>query len=134
MNSNNRPKLSQLILLLAVLPILPAAIVWTITVTNFDHRPSLWSLGLLPAFYIISAVATSVLAAPLFYVLGRLGLVNRWTTYISGALIGMLVVIVVTIPNLPGIGEIGLYSGIGLVTSIVFWAFYAHIQNSQTDQ
>lgn len=80
--------------------------------------------GLLPIFYLFSALATVIFGVPIFLLLNRYRFIRWWSTTGFGMLIGAIVMVVFVFPNaveLKGLVTMVLMGG---VSAFSFWAIW----------
>ncbi len=78
--------------------------------------------GLLTYGYLVSAMLTGFVAAPLYLVFRRRGWIHWWSTAAVGALIGSGVVVLLRLPNAPEAQNFLLYVPAGSLAGLAFWA------------
>lgn len=74
--------------------------------------------------YMVSAAAAALLGAPIFFSLRRINLVRWWSALVAGFAIGVVMAVLVRLPNLAHAQEIILMGIEGAVAGLVFWAIW----------
>jgi hypothetical protein len=74
--------------------------------------------------YLVSAAATALLGAPIFFSLLRVNLVRWWSALLVGFGIGAFMALLVRLPNLAHASEIVLLGAEGAVAGLVFWTIW----------
>jgi len=75
-------------------------------------------------FYLVSAAATALLGAPIFFSLLRINLVRWWSALVAGFVVGAVAAILVRLPNLAHAREIMLFGLEGAASGFVFWLIW----------
>ncbi len=75
-------------------------------------------------FYLVSAAATALLGAPIFFSLLRINLVRWWSALVAGFVVGAVVAVLLRLPNLAHVREIMLLGLEGAVSGFVFWVIW----------
>ena len=75
-------------------------------------------------FYLVSAAATALLGAPIFFSLLRINLVRWWSALVAGFVVGAVVAVLLRPPNLAHVREIMLLGLEGAVSGFVFWVIW----------
>jgi LytS/YehU family sensor histidine kinase len=81
--------------------------------------------GLLAYGYLVSAILTGLIAAPLFVLFRRRGWIRWWSAAAVGALIGLGLVVLLRLPNPPEAQNFLLYVPAGGLAGLGFWGIRA---------
>jgi hypothetical protein len=81
--------------------------------------------GLLAYGYVVSAILTVLVAAPLYVLFRRRGWIRWWSAAAVGAVIGSAVVVLLRLPNAPEAENFMLYVPAGGIAGLGFWAIRA---------
>jgi len=65
-----------------------------------------WQLGLVPVYFVFSAVAVALVGLPLYFALRSMRLVTWWSSLVAGAFGGALVSLVIRLPSAPAPGDL----------------------------
>jgi hypothetical protein len=82
------------------------------------------TLGFLALFYVISAAVMAVFAIPAFFLLLHFRFVNWWTTVVAGFGIGIIVGVVITLPNSTHPHDLMTPGIIGGAAAFSFWLIW----------
>jgi hypothetical protein len=85
---------------------------------RFDFEAA---LGALPVFFFFSALVTALLGVPSFLVLFRLRLVRWWSALATGLSIGILVGLLLRIPNAVQVRDLLVMGTTGGISALAFW-------------
>jgi hypothetical protein len=78
-------------------------------------------LGLTFTFFFFSFGAAVLFGIPLFLLLLRLKLVRWWSALVSGAIVGLLVAVIVRLPNGLDPKDLAVDVPLGALAAVVFW-------------
>ena len=75
-------------------------------------------------FYPYSAAATALLGVPTFLLFRRFSLVNIWSALLGGFCDGVLVDIVISLPNPPDVRSALMFGAMAALAAFVFWSIW----------
>lgn len=107
----------------AIAPLGAAAAMSTMTRVS-GHLDLLAAMGLLPVFYVFAAAPTLLIGVPLYVILSRYERVNVVTTVIAGGVVGVVAACMLRCPAMPEAGDLRNCVGIGILSSLMFWAVW----------
>lgn len=87
-------------------------------------------LGLIPILYSASICVVAVLGLPSFLILNRFRLVSLFSSLVTGLLIGVLVAMVVTLPNSVTFHDASVMGFVGALSAFSFWQIWKHGRDS----
>jgi len=112
----------------ATVGLFAAPLVPTIASTFFGGTESADLLSLLygaSLFYVLALVLGGFLGLPLFYLLGRLRLVNVWACVLAGFLAGAISALLVIALAGVGTNAVLIYGCQGAGAAALFWVFWS---------
>lgn len=80
-----------------------------------------WQLGLIPVFFVFSAVAVALIGLPMYFALRAMRLITWWSSLIAGCLGGALVSLVLHLPSAPSPSNFLVDCPVGAASAFVFW-------------
>ncbi len=110
------------VLAFLVAPVLPAVVLATISPSLTDGKLGP-ILGFVLVFYWFALMAGLLIGGPVFWALRRYNLVSAWTAVPSGALVGILVLVLINPPS-PDWDLAALYSSMGAASALAFWLLW----------
>jgi hypothetical protein len=110
------------VLAFLVAPVLPAVVLATISPSLTDGKLGP-ILGFVLVFYWFALMASLLIGGPVFWVLRKYNLVSVWTAVPSGALVGVLVLVLIS-PTSPEWEFAALYSSMGAASALAFWLLW----------
>ena len=114
-----------------VAPLISSLLAAVLTRTTRSGIPDpIVVLGLIPVMYSASICVVAVLGIPSFLILNRFRRVSWFSSVISGLLIGLLVAMVVTLPNLVTLHDALVMGSIGALSALSFWQIWKYGRDS----
>jgi hypothetical protein len=81
-------------------------------------------LGLLPIFYFFSILATLTFGVPIFFLLSYLKAISWWSALGAGVVIGILVAVVLRLPDIVQIRDFMSMIPMGVASALGFWLIW----------
>jgi hypothetical protein len=82
---------------------------------------TIWQFGLVPVFFVFSAVAVALIGIPLYLSLQAVRLITWWSSVIAGCFGGVLVGFVLRMPGMPMPSDFVATCPVGAASALSFW-------------
>src|SRR5687768_1108798 len=100
-------------LLASLVPAVALALITPLRAGQFTT----WQLGLVPVFFVFSAMAIALIGMPMYFMLRAMRLVTWWSALIAGCLGGVLVGLIIRLPEAPSMGDLLVTCPVGATSA-----------------